>query len=296
MNNAVSIKIIYDSESLQSGLIPIRDLAPSLLSLADAMEEAYNQVIKDNTKLKIYVKSDFEKGSFHVNLFLEPSVIEYLINFFTSPSINAIATFLALFGSAINLVKFIKNRKIASEIKKGKDVILELEDKTTITTNEDSLLLYKNISIRKKLKETLSPLENSDINLFKIIDGNNDEIVTILKDEVNYFETEDAEIDKIINEYETTKVFKIVNVAFKDGNKWRLEDGSSSIYATLLDPIYLDKIEKGIIAFKKHDLIKCKIKTTQKVNTKNHLKTEHEIIEVMNHWHQEKGQEIPFHD
>ncbi len=60
--------VVYDGEALQDGSIDVHDLAPALLGLGDLVSEANREVTGGQVPVALRVRSDFERGSFHVNL------------------------------------------------------------------------------------------------------------------------------------------------------------------------------------------------------------------------------------
>ncbi|MCP4049893.1 MAG: hypothetical protein GY730_04225 [bacterium] len=74
----------------------------------------------------------------------------------------------------------------------------------------------------------------------------------------------------------------IVSLAFKDDNKWRLNDGNNSISVLIKDEGFLNQVDKSHISFAKGDLLICKVKKLQ-WQTEGGLKTEYEVMKVNEH-------------
>lgn len=98
MEKTYNFELMFDGEALKSGQIDVRDLAPSLLALADLIEEASNLANGQNTKINIQVKSDFRKGSFLVDLVSSVSHYQNLVDFFNSDEAQAWATVAGMVG------------------------------------------------------------------------------------------------------------------------------------------------------------------------------------------------------
>ena len=87
--------------------------------------------------------------------------------------------------------------------------------------------------------------------------------------------------DELLLEREYDGIFSIIAPVFKEDNKWRLSDGNSNLNVSIMDKEFLDRVDARKVSFYKGDLLKCKIRTTQ-WKSENGLKTEHEVLQVIN--------------
>ena len=62
------------------------------------------------------------------------------------------------------------------------------------------------------------------------------------------------------------KVFTIVNLAFKENNKWRVSDGSTTYIASVIDTDVLAQIDKNEIAFSKSGRLVCQFTNNSMAN------------------------------
>jgi hypothetical protein len=74
--------------------------------------------------------------------------------------------------------------------------------------------------------------------------------------------------------------FSIISLAFKDDNKWRLNDGTGAISATIEDADFLAKVYANQIAFSKGDILICDVRVVQK-QAEAGLRTEYTVIRVV---------------
>lgn len=77
-------------------------------------------------------------------------------------------------------------------------------------------------------------------------------------------------------------VLQIESLTFKEGNKWRVNDGRGSFYATIEDETFLAKIEAGE-RFSKGDVLIADMRQEQVVEEGDTLKTIHTITCVHEH-------------
>jgi hypothetical protein len=76
--------------------------------------------------------------------------------------------------------------------------------------------------------------------------------------------------------------FSIVSLAFKEDNKWRMSDGSSTISATISDTEFLHAVNNDLESFSKGDSLVCRVWVRQ-WQTSNGTRTEYEVVKVARH-------------
>jgi len=77
-------------------------------------------------------------------------------------------------------------------------------------------------------------------------------------------------------------VLQIESLTFKEGNKWRVNDGRGSFYAAMEDAAFMAKIESGE-RFGKGDVLVADMRQEQQVEEGDTLKTIHTITHVHEH-------------
>lgn len=299
MESSIQIKLKYDGDALRSGVMDVRNLAPALLAITDLFEETNYTVNPENPKLVVRVRSDFERGSFVINLEIVQSIIDQAIKLFNSESVNSLLNLVEVLGLGTGLFALFKKLKG----KKPKSIII-IDEKTVIIKTQQgeefqilksAVDLYANPKIRKAVKDSLGPLKEKGIEQFELNFGK-DEKVSVSKGELSYYEMpDDDEFSEIINETDKTQAFTIVSLAFKDDNKWRLSDGSNTFFVTILDEKFLEEVNANRIQFAKDDILKVKLKQVQ-WHTVTGLKTEYEVAEVLQHIKAQPQLKLPFED
>jgi hypothetical protein len=106
-------------------------------------------------------------------------------------------------------------------------------------------------------------------------------VVRITKDEAAYFAKPHIPDATLVDDTRIS-VFSIISLAFKEDNKWRLNDGTNAISATIDDADFLSKVDANQIAFSKGDILLCKVRVVQK-QTDTGLKTEYTVERVIEH-------------
>jgi hypothetical protein len=99
---------------------------------------------------------------------------------------------------------------------------------------------------------------------------------------VTYFDEFDDEPTKI-GEEETQQVFSIADISFNPDNMWRLSEGSgNTFYVTMSDADFIEKVQNGERRFSTKDYLRVRLLTRQ-FQTSDGLKTEREVLEVIEH-------------
>jgi len=306
-----ALTIAYDGPALQDKTMNIKELAPALLSIGNVLEEANKELNGKDSGMQVLVRSDFKTGSFQVDLEIVRSLGEQIsilmgsIKQFSAEDILKTIGFAAdlkTLGAVtlIGLIKYIRGRKV----KKGtaienNNVRIEIDDvrDNAIDISKEVYQLYVNIEIHNGLSGALKPLEKQGIDSFysKTRDR---EGVRITSQDVSFFQTPKvAELDEIIiNEYTNNAVYYIITASFEEGYKWRLSNGVDKITATLKDENFINDLNKGNISLSKDDKLFVKIKTSQWQMKDGLIRTEKEIIEVMEHIKKQRQLQIPFVD
>ena len=301
MANSIELKISYDGEALRKHKMDVRDLAPALLAIGELFEESNRVLNDDKTTLRVKVNA-LETGSFGIVFELDQSLVDQITGFLTGDGVTSILNLKeliiggALFGTAsikglFSLIRWLKGGK-PDQIKDLKNGYIQLTiNNETITVPSKLLLLYKEVSVRKAVENTLAPLQRDGITEFSVIE-NGKVVENIPKSELRYFVTPAVADEKIL-EHENEAAYSIISLAFKEDNKWRLYDGSSTINVSVKDIDFLKKVELNQVSFTKGDILICKVKTIQ-WKTDHGLKTEYELLEVKEH--QRAGRQLSIFD
>ena len=274
------LSIRYAGEALESGRMPIKDLAPALLAISGALQEI--QRIKDPhlPPIAIDIKAT-QKGSFIIDLILAngPDTFEKIVNLFTSQPADAILNLAAYASLLIAMCKIIKSKSKREEKLCDGQIKITLDNNETITLSNNDLQIYRSIEFRTQIKNVVAPLASDGIDTFSIT-SERTETVRISKNDISAFvvpEVRDETLEPIISEI----YLQLINVAFEHG-KWKFSDGTNSFFATIEDGVFIDKVKKAKIKFTTNDRIKVKLRTMQKVTTTG-LKTEFAIEKVLKH-------------
>ncbi len=289
--------IAYDGPALVDGTMDVRDLAPALLATSELFTSASRILYGKDAEVKVSISAT-DSGSFEVILDLVMSAWDKIVDMFKGDSAEALERLIAIIlgtgtvaTGVFALYKKIKGRKDAKveQLKNNKIAITIGENRIEIDKNV--YLVYSSpdtqIAIQKLVQE---PLKRAGITEFK--SSYQDVTVTVSKEESEYF-SHPPSSEEQVTESSRQVAFKILSVSFKEDNKWRLSDGSSTIYAEMADEHFLDRIEKNLVSFSKGDTLVCTVRTTQTLDANGGLKATHIIERVVKHIPPSSQLEIP---
>jgi hypothetical protein len=281
--------IVYDGEAVAEGAIEARDLAPSLLALAEVFEEAQPLVPELEAKITLRVRAGFERGSFEVTLEVA-KLYQQIVSLFSGQDATAWANLFQIIGISggvgialglLQLIKRARGRKSVSvTIEKTERIRVTFEgDAEPVEVDRRVWALFNKMRVRKAIEQVIAPLLRQGIDTFKIRHKGKDSL-NVAQDEAKYFLAPTEHEGETISSTDTRVV--IVAPSFQEGNKWRVSDGSRTIFVSIEDPAFVGAVQSGHEAFRKGDILRVTLQTRQWLEG-TELKAEHAIVKVIQH-------------
>lgn len=300
-----TFRVYYDGEALKESEMDVKELAPALLAFGELLEESNRVLNGDKATVTVKVKA-FQAGCFGIDFEVIQSVLQHVKNLFADGTtvreavdllnllgISPFDATVATGGGLLYLLKKAKGRKPKSRtVLESGNVRIYFEEGEPIETTPDVVDLYVDEGVRRAISHTMAPLEKDGIDSFCIgWDNKREEIAT--KEDVSSFAPPAYEPVLLSEDEEPQeRYFSIISLSFKDDNKWRLSDGTSSIYAMIEDRDFLNKMERNAITFAKNDLLLVRLKTRQ-LQCRDGLKTEYVVVKVVEHIKAVKQMHLP---
>ncbi|MGN7984606.1 hypothetical protein [Burkholderia sp. 22313] len=286
-SNHQPFNVIYDGPALAEHRMDVRDLAPALIAIADLFTSANKELNGENTEVRLEVRGSFKAGSFHSELIFVQSLASQIRDLFAGPSANAFSNALAILaalgivggGGLIGLIRTLRGRKPQRTEPEGTHTRVWISELESFIVEEAIYRLYQNRAVRVSLQKVLSPLEREGISSFGIVRGGAVEL-SIENDELDAFSMSD-DPGEVVTDTIAHKVLLLESVVFKDGNKWRVHDGSFAFFAALDDEQFLAKVDAGE-RFGKGDVLVVDLRQTQ-IITDEGLRNEYRIVKVREH-------------
>ena len=293
MNSEALFNIAYDGPALQSSEMDVRQLAPALHAVADVLEAANKVLNGSSTKLHVKVKGSFKSGCFGIDFSLSQGMWTDFVGLFSSKELSAVASaasILAFLGltakdaivGLIQVIAWLKNRKISKVIELDDGKIEIHVDDEHITTEQAVLKLLEDYSVRKSLSAVIyEPLENEGIDKFAA--GTEAEgLVVIGKKDYIYFASPAVQ-DQLIHDTVYETILQVSSISFNEDNKWRLSEGTGTFYADIADAEFMARVQKNEEAFAKDDLLTVRMRRRQWLTEKGVMKPEYIVEKVIDH-------------
>ncbi len=282
MKNDLEFELTFEGTNLDGGSIDARDLAPSLLALSEAIDLAREQVVVDSRPVALRVRPNFEKGSFRVFLEIGQSYYSHFIDLFSGNHVQAWATLFSLLGlSGAGLLQLIKTSKGKKPIR-----VVEIEEtrrvKVVFENCEEEVpkevfMIFSNPRIRKALEGFVRPLLRGSLERMNIR-HRGVRTLEVNQEEASSFRSDGAKDKEVISEGE--RFLQLVAPSFKQGNKWRFNDGGRSDYYSVLDSAFVEGVRERRILFGSHEYFRCVVRSTQVIE-EDGIKSHHEILRVI---------------
>jgi hypothetical protein len=294
--SSAHIRLTYDGSALEMHTMDVKMLAPSLLAFGDLCEEVTKIVFGESVSTKVEVKASFQTGSFGINLSVTSHLLQQLKTLFSGKDVSAIINGEELLkiiigGSIVGVssikgliavIRWLKNRKIKNiEILANGNRRIIVDDGESLDAEENIINLLRSREVRTNLQRVIEPIETEGINTLSF--GDDEKIAIILKkEEAQWFHVPLSEDIPLSNELRIMS-FSIVSLSFKEENKWRLSDGNNTMYVTISDLEFLNKVNLNMIRFAKGDILIASTRIAQWQTADGGLKTEYIIEHVIEH-------------
>jgi len=292
MSASIGFSIKYDGPALASHEMDVRELAPALLALSSLLEQSNSALHGDKPEVRVNVKGNFHSGSFKVDLSAALTMKEQIVSLLAGSDATAMANLFGILsglgllggGGLLGLLLWLRGRKPSKIDYDGEKAVFTVQEGEIVETTEVDLAvgkLYASRSIRQSLAKVVKPLSRDGIDYFASCRDGKTEVV-ITKDQAPAFldAYDDAEV--ISDTVTDGTVLQIESASFKDGNKWRFTDGTTSFYAELADEDFVARIEIGQERFGKGDVLVVVLRRIQSVADTG-LKAEYRIEKVKEH-------------
>lgn len=277
-------RLIYDGPSVDSGTMDVQDLATALMGVGQLIGSANRVLHGDTANARVRIKAT-SPGSFIVGLEVDLSFIKTITDILAGPEATAAAnliTFLTVGsvagGGAIGVIKWLRGKKPDTiRPKAGGKTELVLGDQS-IEVEEPVARLALDDNVRLSLERVIAePLSRDGFDSVEI--GTAEKLERVSKSEAKFFSALESSGEEVF-ESNYRGPFSIINLSFKDGNKWRLQDGKSSISAIVEDEDFKRKVDSNEVSFSKGDMLICDVRVITRRDDKGNLKAEHYINKI----------------
>lgn len=275
--------LTYDGPALASHEMDVRELAPAMLAVGELFD-AMNMLLNgESADVQVNVRAH-EPGCFSVVFDIVQSWRDGAMSLLTGDFVTAALNLKELLIGGTGLIWWIRQQRgqVPDRVEKlsGNMIRVHYGDESFDVPLE-LLRLYQDLAVRTALEKVVHrPLQNPGISLVEF--GHRAAPAQqISKHDASAFKVPDVP-ERVLVSDTREAAFSIVSLAFKDDNKWRLHDGTSSVSATIEDEEFLRKVNANLIRFAKGDVLICEVEFTQKQGAKG-LVTDNVVKKVKEH-------------
>lgn len=108
------------------------------------------------------------------------------------------------------------------------------------------------------------------------------EAITVIRQDLGAFNVTEPDDDLISDNVRIVAV-RLMNLAFKKGNKWRVSDGTSTFWASLHDLDFLQRVTSNEEVFARDDVLRVRLRDQQFRSSVGAFRMEHHIEKVLEH-------------
>ena len=278
------IDLVYHGPDVESGSMEVRDLAPAMLAMAALFESAALVANGDRAKININLKST-STNSFHIGL----EILNTIGSQGVMDALHAASELKEILfgvgglgggGGVWWLINKLKRQKPEAVNRDGANVNITINGDNNnieiVNVSDIVYSLYEQPKVRKATEDIAHIVKSEGIDAVEVQD--NEQVIHRIDksnvDNFNYDSSSDVLTDNVVR-----KVFTIVNLAFKENNKWRVSDGTTAYMASVVDTDVLARIDNNEVAFSKSGQLVCQFQTTQWLKDTG-IRSEYKITKV----------------
>lgn len=283
-----SFEVKYDGPALQSGRMPVNQLAPALLSLGQLFTEASRLLNPESDPVSLEIQATKE-GSFEVELILHAAELGWDQMSTLSPgeALTSLVVFKEfVIGGSIDmslmgLLRRLKGRRITDETE-GQEpgqIVIHVDD-LTIVVPEEVARLNRSIEIRRKAREVVEPLRSDGIDALEFR-SDDEPTVELQEEDIPAFDLPEDDGMEMISEQEIDAYLDVISPTFEEGNKWRFGGLGSKFNAAINDPEFQQAVASHEELFGAGDQLRGRLQIIQRRDpATGKTKTERQVVKV----------------
>lgn len=292
MSNS-SFQVVFDGPALAGSTIDVRELAPALLAFGDVIEQANMTLNDGRASVALRVNASFKSGCFGIEFSVVQSLVAQLTELFKEPAVVSAKELAEQVGfvyekgaavalGVIGVIKWLRNRKINKVVLLDNGRARIEVDGDHLETEARTIALLRNFRLRQALEAAIAkPLERDGYESVAVSQKPEDGFQVITRAERGYFIAPPPDTEELADQTGPANL-QLVNVAFKDDNKWRFYDGTTQFHAAILDERFVHRVQTGEENFAAGDILAVTLRKRQWLEA-DVMKAEYEVLEVLKH-------------
>ncbi|MDE2154663.1 MAG: hypothetical protein KGJ32_02040 [Xanthomonadaceae bacterium] len=274
----MSILLRYQGPAVDDGTMNVYDAAANMVAFSNFVVAAAHKLYGDEAQVTADITA-FKHASFGTNLLFQvaPAIAATLPILPMLPDLISVATTVK---ESIELYRFLRGEKPAK--------VQHINDHSiSVTNNSGNIIVVNTPALHLTLDRTAgeaaaqfigTALSKPGVNQIEI-STNGAPLVQATADEALFYRPISDE--EILVESTVQMGLVIESLSFKDGNKWKMWNGSESLGYTMEDEDFIGRVNNGE-AFRKGDILTCDVRVTQ-TKSGGALKLQRAIVKVHDH-------------
>lgn len=288
MSEDARFTVKFDGDVVEAGMMPVPELAPALLGLAEVVEATNRIVTGGEHAIVLHVRPRMRRGSFSVDLEIAQTMARKFVDLFSGNEARAIAAFLTIIGlrggyGLIQLIKRSKGKPARSviAIENTSRMTVTFDGEPPIEVERQAMDLFNSTAARNGMAQFTAPLRRQTVDSVTLRNPGADPVV-ISADEAEAFEAPSPSDQCLVTESE--RVLQIISPSFKQGNKWRVSEGASTYYVSILDEEFWARVARGDVGFHASDFLRVVLRTKQSYDGAG-LTVAYDVVKILKHIH-----------
>lgn len=295
------ISVLYDGPAVDDNSMDVRLVAPSLLALADLFAVAHSELGPTLTPPPRLEITGQRPGSVIIDMLLAAE--SGLVDLLNHERATAVANGLALSTPVVGAIAWIVHRR-----RKGRESAIEpigadlirvtWPDGTTLAAPAGAQALIARMDFNRTAARVFEPLREDGIDAVELNTTRVGRGISarVQRDDLAGFNLP-PESDVVLNDSTRTVTVRIETLPLKMGNKWRVNDGFASMWASLVDVAFARLMEEGTERFGVDDRLVVLMRDRQlRSGNGDGITWEHSILKVIEHKSAPPPDELPFGD
>lgn len=300
-----SFTITYDGPALATNRMDVRQLAPALMALADAVQAAHSVAAPLQTPPGLQIAAT-QPGSFSVDLLLRDAadLVGGAVDLLTSPEVGAIGAAMGISGvSLVGLVgwgiRVVKRRHASPAVREPEPVPVRpgwvrmtFSDQTSLEVPSQAVELADNLAFRQAMSGVVEPLRQPGVEDLTLIQDQQP-LERITRADLPAFAAPVVE-EELLSDSTRDVVLRLLSVSFVPGNKWKVSDGARDLWVSLKDVAFVQRVETNQESFRAGDLLRCLLRSQQWRKPNGDMRVEDSVVDVLHHEAGPRAVPLPF--
>lgn len=285
--SSTQFNVAFEGEPFENGEIDVNDLAPALLALGDVIQSANSVLNGDRADARLKLRAT-QKGSFDALLNLDVSWITDMLDAVNAHPERMVAAHqladLLLKGGEIvakggeivggatvglfAVLAYLKGKKPDKVNKASKSTEITI-NQTIILVEHETIRLLEDRNTRQAVEKFANEaLKIGGLKHVRIGRGDDVEMLLGAKDAPSFAmpSPDEEEPETVVTHRDVW--LKIVTSQFKDGYKWRFNDGGERPFtADMEDVDFLNSVSSGDTPLSANDSLHCEVREEQEMRS-----------------------------